>query len=208
MKKFSVILPSLLADYPGAATKKEQKLVRAITKCLKQSFVDFELIVVADGCNATNFIVSRMLKDDSRLSLLCVERTGLWSNKARNEGIKAAAGEYIIYLDNDDMYGPDHLKIINSGLHIGAQHGMPDWIYSNDLMRHGDKWIERVTDITQYGRCGTSNICHASRLGLTWDKDGYGHDHHFIQQLRKFENNRHAETGQYYVCHIHGAYEI
>ena len=202
MKKFSVILPSLLADFPGAATKKEQKLVRAINSVLNQSFQDFELIVIADGCDATSFIVNKMFNDD-RVKGLRVERTGLWSNKARNAGIIAAKGNYIIYLDNDDQYGPDHLKIMNSALADS-----PDWIYSNDLMFHGGKWIERVTDITQYGRCGTSNICHASRLGLTWDKDGYGHDYHFIQQLRKFENNRHAETGQYYVCHIHGAYEI
>lgn len=200
--KFSIILPSLLADYPGTATKKEQKLIRAIDSVLNQSFTDIELIVVADGCSATSFIVSRMLKDDSRLSLLSVSRNGLWSNKARNAGIAAAKGDYIIYLDNDDYYGPDHLKIINDNLNG------EDWVYSNDWMRHNDTWIERETDVTQYGRCGTSNLCHASRLGLTWEKTGYGHDYHFIQQLRAFENNKHIATGQYYVCHIGGAYEI
>lgn len=200
--RFSVIIPSLLADYPGSATKREQKLVRAIESVLNQSFTDFELIVISDGCDATSFIVGRMLKDDIRIKLLRVERTGLWSNDARNAGIKAAKGEYIIYLDIDDQLGPEHLKIINDNLNG------EDWAYSNDWMRHNNQWIERETDTSQYGRCGTSNIIHASRLNLTWDKTGYGHDYHFIQQLRKFENNRHIPTAQYFVCHVGGAYEI
>ena len=203
--KYSVILPSLLADYPGAATKKEQKLVRAIQSVLNQSFQDFELIVIADGCDATRFIVDRLSANDTRIIPAAVSRTGLWSNKARNTGIAIAKGDYIIYLDNDDQYGPDHLKIITEELEKNSN---PDWVYSDDWMRHGDKWINRKTDTSQYGRCGTSNICHARRLNLTWDKDGYGHDYHFIQQLRTFENNKHIPTAQYYVCHIGGAYEV
>src|SRR5574343_34912 len=200
--KFSIILPSLLADFPGAATKKEQKLVRAIDSVLLQSFTDFELIVIADGCPATIFIAERKQKEDSRIKIAVVERNGLWSNNARNAGLSIADGEYIIYLDNDDYFGTDHLKIFAENING------EDWVYSNDWMRHNDKWMERVTDVTQYGRCGTSNLCHASRLKLRWDKPGYGHDYHFIQQLRAFENNRHIPTAQYYVCHIGGAYEI
>lgn len=199
---FSIILPSLLADFPGTATKKEQKLVRAIQSVLNQSFTDFELIVVADGCNATVFIVNRMFKDDKRVTLTAVERNGLWSNYARNTGIAIAKGDYIIYLDSDDQYGPNHLKTFADNLNG------EDWVYSNDWIMHNGTWIERTTDVAQYGRCGTSNLCHAARLGLTWDKPGYGHDYHFIQQLRKFENNRHIPTAQYYVCHIGGAYEV
>ena len=200
--KFSIILPSLLADFPGTATKKEQKLVRAIQSVLNQSFTDFELIVVADGCNATVFIVNRMFKDDKRVTLAAVNRNGLWSNYARNTGIAIAKGDYIIYLDNDDQYGPNHLKTFADNLN------REDWVYSNDWIMHNGTWIERTTDVTQYGRCGTSNLCHAARLGLTWDKPGYGHDYHFIQQLRAFENNKHIPTAQYYVCHIGGAYEV
>lgn len=200
--KFSVILPSLLADFPGAATKKEQKLVRAINSVLTQSYKDFELIVISDGCDATSFIVSRMIKNDKRLRLLRTQREGLWSNNARNAGIRAASGDYIIYIDNDDQYGQDHLKTFAENING------EDWVYSNDWMMHEGKWVERQTDITQYGRCGTSNLCHAARLGLTWDKTGYGHDYHFIQQLRAFENNKHIPTAQYHVCHIGGAYEI
>lgn len=212
--RFSIIMPSLLVDYPGTATKKEQKIIRAINSVLAQSFSDFELIVIADGCHSTSFIVRKQYAlpgqfsfdypgfTDNRIKLYSVKRNGLWSNNARNAGIKAAKGEYIIYLDIDDQYGPDHLKTFADNIKG------EDWVYSNDWMMHEGKWVERQTDITQYGRCGTSNLCHAARLGLTWDKTGYGHDYHFIQQLRAFENNKHIPTAQYHVCHIGGAYDI
>lgn len=198
--KFSVIMPSLLADYPGAAKKRDQKLVRAINSVLAQSFTDFELIVISDGCDLTDYYVKQMLSKDSRLRLLRVERgSKLWSNAPRNAGIQAANGEYIIYLDNDDMYGPDHLKIFAENLNG------EDWVYSNDFLWYDGQWKERITDVKQYGRCGTSNICHASRLGLLWMQDGYGHDYHFIQQLLKFPNYKQVPTAQYHVCHFNGS---
>ena len=201
--KFSVILPSLLADFPGAATNRNAKLVRAIESVREQTFEDFELIVIADGCGVTEYIVkNKFLQLDSRVNLLSVKRKGLWSNAPRNAGLEAAKGEYITYLDNDDKWGPDHLQIISS--HLNGE----DWVYSNDHVWNGEEWIERTTDVSQYGRCGTSNICHAAKLGLRWKEAGYGHDYLFIQQLRKFENFKQITPAQYYVCHINGGYCI
>jgi hypothetical protein len=75
-----------------------------------------------------------------------------------------------------------------------------NWLYYNDWRWNGKEFIERQIDITLYGHCGTSNICHASRLGLKWEKPGYGHDFLFIKQLRKFEGKK-IETPEYFVCH-------
>ena len=201
--KFSIILPSLLADYPGAATGRPAKLMRAIKSTLSQSFTDFELIVISDGCDLTTFLVKGQF-NDSRIKLLRVERERLFSNTPRNFGIAHASGEYIIYIDNDDTWGPDHLKKVNEGI------AGEDWVYFGDWVPDGRdeqgqiKWRERVIDVTQYGRCGTSNICHASRLGLTWKESegGYGHDFLFIQQLRQFANYKFIGSSEYYVCHF------
>ena len=201
--RFSIILPSLLADFPGAATGRDRKLIRAIDSVMNQSFYDFELIIIADGCTLTRHLVSTRFSDE-RLKLLYVERKNLWSNNARNAGIEAAKGKYITYLDNDDWIGPDHLKIINEQLTD------EDWIYSNDWIRDikSSQWFERPCDVSQYGRCGTSNICHKSSLALRWNETGYGHDFAFIQQLNQFQNNKHIATAQYYVCHVGKLYCI
>ena len=192
--KYSVIMASLLSDYPGSATGKDKKLIRAVESVLKQTYANLELIVVADGCALTEYIVKHNF-DDKRLSLIKVERKELWSNKPRNTGIEAAKGKYIIYLDNDDYYGPDHLRKIDDQIT-----GNEDWLYYNDMRWNGKEFIEREININLYGHCGTSNICHAARLGLKWEKPGYGHDFLFIKQLRKFKGVK-INTPEYFVCH-------
>ena len=191
--KFSIIMPSLLADYPGSAVGKDKKLIRAIESVLKQTYQNFELIVVADGCALTEYLVNKHFTD-KRLQLTKVDRTELWSNKPRNAGIDLAKGKYIIYIDSDDKWGPDYLRIINEQLTD------EDWAYFNDYRWNGTEFIEREIDVSLYGHCGTSNICHAARLKLRWEKPGYGHDYLFIQQLRKFEGKK-ITTPEYYVCH-------
>jgi len=216
--RFSIIMPSLLADYPGSATGRDKKLIRAIQSVLDQSFTDFELIVISDGCKLTEYIVKRKYTEievlaastsintcnlkfiDERLKLLSVPRKQLFSNVPRNTGIENAKGEYIIYLDADDYFGKDHLKKIDAELS-----GF-DWVYFNDRVWNGTEWIERSTDCTQYGRCGTSNICHKASLNLRWIEAGYGHDYYFIQQLLKFPNHKQISTGEYHVCHYSNGY--
>lgn len=192
--KFTVIMASLLSDYPGSATGKDKKLIRAIQSVLDQTYMNFELIVVADGCALTEFVVNHNFTD-KRIKLIRVERKELWSNTPRNTGIAAAKGKYIIYIDNDDKWGPDHLRKIDDQMD-----NTENWLYYNDLRWNGTEFIERQIDITLYGHCGTSNICHASRLSMKWERAGYGHDYLFIKQLRKLEGKK-IETPEYFVCH-------
>jgi glycosyltransferase involved in cell wall biosynthesis len=192
--KFSVIMASLLSDYPGSATGKDKKLIRAIKSVLSQTYQNFELIVVADGCDLTEFVIKHNFSD-KRLRVVRVPRIELWSNTPRNTGIALARGKYIIYIDNDDKWGENHLKIIDDQMNNNE-----NWLYFNDFRWNGTEFIERQIDVALYGHCGTSNICHAARLKLKWEKAGYGHDYQFIQQLRKFEGKK-ISTPEYYVCH-------
>jgi glycosyltransferase involved in cell wall biosynthesis len=187
-------MASLLQDYPGSATQKDKKIVRAIQSVLSQTYQNIELIVVADGCDLTEYIVNKHFTD-KRLKLIKVEHKELWSNTPRNAGIANAKGKFILYIDNDDKWGENHIRTIDNQLT-----GEEDWVYYNDWRWNGKEFIERQIDVALYGHCGTSNICHASRLGLKWEKAGYGHDYLFIQQLRKF-NGKKIDTPEYYVCH-------
>ncbi|WP_208346680.1 glycosyltransferase family 2 protein, partial [Aetokthonos hydrillicola] len=72
----------------------------------RQSFRDFEVIIVDDGSSDdTAVVVQTFIERDSRFKLLQKQNGGLSS--ARNYGIHHACGEYIALLDGDDIYHPD-----------------------------------------------------------------------------------------------------
>jgi glycosyltransferase involved in cell wall biosynthesis len=195
--RFSVIMASRLADYQNSAKFKDQKIARAINSVLNQSFADLELIVIADGCELTKEIVSNDFTDE-RLELLETEHKALFDNGPRNKGIENAKGEFILYCDIDDYWGTEHLSIINRNLNS------LDWVYYNDIILRAGQWVERPCNIRQKGQCGTSNICHANKLNVKWDRPGYSHDYFFLRKLTAFSKHKKIETPEYFVCHMPG----
>ena len=86
---------------------REALIGRAIDSVLRQSFADFELLVVDDG--STDATAARVLAHaDPRLRLLRhAENRG--AAAARNTAIAAARGEFIAFLDSDDEWLPDKI---------------------------------------------------------------------------------------------------
>jgi len=83
-------------------------LQRALKSVLKQTFQDFEIVVVDDGSEEDVKQVCDGFKDD-RIKFFR-NRTHVNANAARNRGIKEAGGEYIAMLDADDEFLQKHLE--------------------------------------------------------------------------------------------------
>jgi glycosyltransferase involved in cell wall biosynthesis len=93
----------ILATYNRAGL-----LPRAIDSVLRQTFSDWELLIIDDGStDETKALVDTYSRDDRRIRYICQENSGL--ALARNTGISAASGDYITFLDSDDAYMEDHL---------------------------------------------------------------------------------------------------
>lgn len=89
---------------------RERFVARAIESCLGQGFSDFELVVVDDGSrDASTDVVRRYT--DRRVRLLVHERNRGVS-PARNTGVDAALGEWVLFLDSDDELAADSLALI------------------------------------------------------------------------------------------------
>ena len=190
--KFTVVIPSYLGPYRTAAANRPEKLVRAINSVINQTYQDFEIIVVADGCEQTMEIVK-----DMPVRSFLIEKQKEWTGQ-RNKGLDEAKGEFIAYLDIDDILGVNHLEKIAKGLN-----GY-DWVWFNDI-RYSPKleqWYENPCDIHRIGSHGTSNICHKSSLPYRWVHKGYAHDYYFIKALKQNLNYTKIQGGEYYVCHI------
>ena len=205
MIKFSIILPSYLGQYKNAAQNRDVKLLRAINSVIKQTFQDWELIVVADGCEKTCQLFMDNVTD-KRVKLLSLTKQKMFSCEVRNAGIRVASGEYVLYLDSDDIFGNLHLETIEKNLN-----GF-DWVYFFDLIYKAkqENFIERKCDAGSIYKCGTSNFCHKRSLGELWADNGYAReDLMFARNLiRSSKNFKKIETPYYYVCHIPRKYDI
>ena len=83
--------------------------VKSITE---SDFDDFEIILVNDGSKDKSGEICRSLSDrDIRIKYIEKENGGVAS--ARNMGLSYAEGEYLLFLDSDDMYKPGTLKRVN-----------------------------------------------------------------------------------------------
>ena len=78
----------------------------AIDSVLAQTFLDFELIVVDDG--STDETPKLLSSYNNKVRV--ITQTNQGPSAARNRGIETAKGEWIAFLDSDDVWKPDKLK--------------------------------------------------------------------------------------------------
>src|SRR5882762_251911 len=98
MSLVSVILPTY---------NRRETIQAAIASVQRQTFADWELIVVDDG--STDDTAAMIEGSDPRLVLIRQENQGV--NGARNAGMLRARGQYIAFLDSDDEWLPHHLEL-------------------------------------------------------------------------------------------------
>jgi glycosyltransferase involved in cell wall biosynthesis len=81
----------------------------AIESILRQTFEDFEIVVVDDASDDdTSTVLTAFADRDSRVRPFRTDRT-LGCNGARNLGISRAGGRYVAFLDDDDRAAPERL---------------------------------------------------------------------------------------------------
>ena len=83
-------------------------LRRAIESVLRQTFVEYEIVVVRDGVDGvTEAVVASFA--DARIRLVALEGK-VGGSEARNVGARAARGQWVALLDDDDEWLPEKLE--------------------------------------------------------------------------------------------------
>lgn len=89
----------------------EKYIGKSIESVLAQDYEKFELIIVDDGSeDGTKSIVEQYAKSDIRIKLL--EQANQGVSVARNKGLDTATGEYVAFLDSDDLWDADNLSVM------------------------------------------------------------------------------------------------
>lgn len=97
MPKVSVIIPT----YNRAAY-----IIRTLDSVFAQTFTDYEVIVIDDGSTDNTSEVLKPCLD----RITCIRKVNGGQGSARNAGISMAKGEYIAFLDSDDLWLPAKLE--------------------------------------------------------------------------------------------------
>ena len=98
---FSVIIPV----YNGA-----KFIDNAIKSVFSQTNSDWELIVVNDGSKDNTEDVLKKYADNDKIRIINQENGGV--SVARNTGYEVSKGEYIAFLDADDVWHNNHLEVM------------------------------------------------------------------------------------------------
>ncbi len=160
---FSVIIPT----YNRAVL-----LEKALKSVMKQTFSEWECIVVDDGStDKTGVLMQEWIRKDSRFHYIYQENAE--RSAARNNGIRKSKGEYICFLDSDDYYLPNRLNNFYEFI-IGNKYPIA-LIFSGILFEDNGKFSERevqipptlknkIFDYLTLTIIGTPQICVSSEV--------------------------------------------
>lgn len=101
MPKVSAVITSLNGASRGY-------LGHAIESVLNQTFKDFELLIIDDGSTDDTKEFCKKYLDDSKVQYIYQENRGLAG--ARNTGIEKSQGNYVCFLDDDDVWKENKLQ--------------------------------------------------------------------------------------------------
>lgn len=172
MPKVSVIIPT----YNQATFLRE-----AVDSVLQQSFGDFEVIIVDDGSSDETPDVAQSI-NDHRVIYHRQENRGLAG--ARNSGVALSTGEYLAFLDSDDLLLPKKIATQVTALEdqpaIGLVASGWEYITENGLpLGMGKPWVGRAAPDLESILIGGLTVVHAVLLRRTWFERVGGFDPSF-----------------------------
>ncbi len=129
----SVIIPTF---------NRTDKLKDAIASVLKQSYKNFEIVVVNDAGKDVKNIIDSF--NDPRIKYF-QHGSNRGLPATRNTGIRNSNGKYIAYLDDDDKYYPNHLDVLIKNLESDSEYKVAytDSLRASYKIRDGNYYLEK-----------------------------------------------------------------
>lgn len=131
--QFSVVVPTY---------NRSGIVLSAVRSLQRQTFADFECIIVDDGstdvCELRELVLGL---NDTRFTL--IEQSNQGGGAARNTGILAAKGEWIAFLDSDDEFLDEKLESVRDAIETSP--GYDVYTHYSRVVRDGDTFFIRPT---------------------------------------------------------------
>ena len=162
MKKSEIKLHHVDISIVVPCYKVEKVLERCVESVLKQTFQAFELILVDDGSpDQTGIIADEIALRDTRIKVIHQQNSGVMA--ARHIGAKAASGDWVCFVDSDDVLPNNALQNLYAGtkaketveMVVGFRDGVKikafDETYSLENYRY-DTIARKDLHVAVYGR--------------------------------------------------------
>lgn len=176
-----------------AVYNRPERLKRALNSLLKQTYKDFEVIIIDDGsehhlCDILEVYFKKFT------SLKYIRHSNRNTPFSLNTGLRLATGKFITFLDSDDEYKPEHLEIRVKYMRKNA---VADILHSNAEII-GDEKDFYVPDIKNPRKLIHLNNCIIGATIfakkeifeiLNGFKNFYGYDYDFIKRAKRKKIN-------------------
>ena len=176
--QFSIIVPIY---------KAEKYICSCIESILNQRYTDFELFLIDDGSpDKSGEICDNYAKEDKRISVFHQQNKGV--SAARNTGLDNVSGQYVLFVDADDMLYPNALSVLKQKLDTSDVNlDLIQFSMNNDynIYETDDKFSE-ILNSKDYVQSGTMNVCIGGSL---FNKDIIKINHlRFNEQIKYAED--------------------
>lgn len=159
----------------------EQYVYECLLSVIEQNYDNIEIIIVDDGSTDTSFSLCKQIKEkykNKHIKLIHQENKGL--SVARNVGMEVASGEYIMFLDSDDMLMQNSISILVKYI---EQYNADIYLYDSTMKNETNEEVNEM----EFQR----SHCVVSRLmsGVEYMSNWYVHTHIFSVCLCLFRKD-------------------
>ena len=90
--------------------KKRLFILKTLNSILDQSHQNLEIILIYDDTNLSDLnFIKKFIKKDKRIKII-INKKNIGVSKSRNLGIKKSKGDYLAFIDSDDLWKKDKLS--------------------------------------------------------------------------------------------------
>jgi len=140
----------------------EKYLRRCLESVAAQTFADFEAICINDGSpDGCGEILAAFAARDARFRVVTKSNAGV--SAARNDGLKIARGEYVMFLDADDFIHPQLLEITQK-LASGCNADLVSFRFDKCAQRKMRRILRTGGDVLRYVPRSIKRVYDASRV--------------------------------------------
>ncbi len=102
MKLISIIIPYY---------KKKRYIKQTLQSILRQKYKNFEILIVYDDDETDDLLLLKKLKEKDKRIKLIINKKNIGAGMSRNKGVRFSKGEYLAFIDADDLWHPEKLKL-------------------------------------------------------------------------------------------------